>query len=213
MSVTQIGPRHRGNVEDLDRAIALHSEELALYPVGHTDRSSTLGNLANELSTRFDHRGDAEDLDQAIALHRESLALRPHDPRRSMVHGSLATVYLSFHRSRLDGTGGSGEDTDSLNVAMHHFKAAAEDWNGVVEEIRKIEGFSRFLLPPYSPISKRQLVMGLSSCSLQAGRLAMPLLSHTSNPFSVQLPTNLRKFQRLELVLRGAIERGTSARV
>jgi hypothetical protein len=23
-----------------------------------------------------------------------------------------------------------------------------ENWNGVVEEIRKIEGFSRFLLPP-----------------------------------------------------------------
>ncbi|KAG2741644.1 hypothetical protein P692DRAFT_20750279, partial [Suillus brevipes Sb2] len=42
-----------------------------------------------------------------------------------MVHGSLATVYLSLHRSGLDGTGGPGEDTESLNVAMHHLKAAA----------------------------------------------------------------------------------------
>jgi CHAT domain-containing protein len=51
--------------------------------------------------------------------------LTPHDPRRLIVHRSLATVYLSFHRSGLDGTGSPGEDNDSLNVAMHHFKKAA----------------------------------------------------------------------------------------
>ncbi|KAG2741922.1 hypothetical protein P692DRAFT_20749675, partial [Suillus brevipes Sb2] len=153
---------------DLDQAIALHREALALHPVGHTDRSMSLNNFANRLSTRFDYRGDAEDLDQAIALHREALALRPvghpdrptslitlaidlstrcdhqgntegldesrenlrcaltlstqHDPRRLKVHESLATVYLSFHRS---GLGVPGEDTDSLNVVMHHLKAAA----------------------------------------------------------------------------------------
>jgi hypothetical protein len=94
-------------------------------PVGHRDRSSLLHNLANELSTRFDHRGNAEDLNES----RENLCcaltlLTQHDPRRSMIHESLASVYLSFHSSRLDGTG-SGEDTDSLNAAMHHFKAAA----------------------------------------------------------------------------------------
>ncbi|KAG2739749.1 hypothetical protein P692DRAFT_201899725, partial [Suillus brevipes Sb2] len=162
---------HRGNAEDLDHAIALAREALVLRPVGHTDRSSSLNNLANQLSTRFDHRGNAEDLDQAIALAREALALRPvghtdrskslanlanrlstrfdhrgntedlnesrenlccaltvltqHDPRRLIAHQSLAAVYLSFHRSGLNGTGGPGEDTDSLDVAMHHFKAAA----------------------------------------------------------------------------------------
>ncbi|KAG2739836.1 hypothetical protein P692DRAFT_20754507 [Suillus brevipes Sb2] len=66
-----------GNTEDLDQAIALHSEALALAPVGHPDRSSSLHDLAVELSTRFDHRGNAEDLDEAIARDREALALRP----------------------------------------------------------------------------------------------------------------------------------------
>ncbi|KAG2156776.1 uncharacterized protein EDB93DRAFT_1101209 [Suillus bovinus] len=139
---------HRGNGEDLDQTIALYREALALRPVGRTDWSMSLNNLANRLSSRFDHRGNGEDLDQAIALHREALALRPvghkdredldearenllcaltlltqHDPRQLTVHESIAKVYLLFHRSELDGTG-AGSNTDSLNAAMHHFKAA-----------------------------------------------------------------------------------------
>ncbi|KAG2130307.1 CHAT domain-containing protein [Suillus bovinus] len=116
---------HRGNGEDLDDAIALHREALALRPVGHTDRSASLNNLANRLSSRFDHRGNGEDLDES----RENLLcaltlLTQHDPRRLIVHKSIANVYLSFRRSELDGTG-AGENTDSLNDAMHHIKAAA----------------------------------------------------------------------------------------
>jgi hypothetical protein len=62
--------------EDLDQAIALQREALALHPVDHTYyRSSSLNNLATHLSTRFYHRGNAEDLDQAIALARDALAL------------------------------------------------------------------------------------------------------------------------------------------
>ncbi|KAG1735366.1 CHAT domain-containing protein [Suillus occidentalis] len=125
---------HRGNAEDLDQAIALHRGALALCPVGHIDRSMFLGNLAIQLSTRCNHRANAEDLIES----RENLCcgltmLTQHDPRRLKVHGSLATVYLSFHRSGLDGiggTGGPGEDTDSLNAAMHHFKAAANSAPG-----------------------------------------------------------------------------------
>ncbi|KAG1718134.1 hypothetical protein EDB19DRAFT_1838547, partial [Suillus lakei] len=113
---------HRGNDEDLDQAIALQREALALRPFSHTDRSASLDNLASALSTRFKHRGNDEDLDEAIALHREALALRP-------VHVSLATVYLSFHHSGLHGTS-PGKDTDSLDVAMHHLKAAGNVVSG-----------------------------------------------------------------------------------
>ncbi|KAG1717587.1 CHAT domain-containing protein [Suillus occidentalis] len=117
---------HRGNAEDLDEAIALQREALALRPVGHTGRSSSLNNLANQLSIRFDHRGNAEDLNES----RENLCcaltlLTQHDPFRLKVHVSLAIVYLSFHCSGLDGSGSPGEDTDSLNAAMCHVKAAA----------------------------------------------------------------------------------------
>ncbi|KIK33128.1 hypothetical protein CY34DRAFT_100157, partial [Suillus luteus UH-Slu-Lm8-n1] len=115
----------RGNPEDLDQAIALDREALALRPVGHLDRSSSLVNLANKLSTRFDHRGNAEDINESRENLRYALTLlTQHDPRRLMVHRSLATVYLSFHRSGLDGAD-PGEDIESLNVGMHHFKAAA----------------------------------------------------------------------------------------
>ncbi|KIK39525.1 hypothetical protein CY34DRAFT_89051 [Suillus luteus UH-Slu-Lm8-n1] len=117
---------HRGNAEDLEESIALHREALALRPVGHTDRPMSLNNLANGLSTRFDHRGDAEDLNESRENLRCALTLlTQHDPRRLMVHRSLATVYLSLHRSGLHVTGSPCEDTDSLNVAMHHFQAAA----------------------------------------------------------------------------------------
>ncbi|KAG1837334.1 TPR-like protein [Suillus subalutaceus] len=141
---------HRGNVEDLDEAIALQREALALCPVGHTDRSKSLNHLAIYLSTRFDHRGNAEGLDEAIALQREALALCPvgHTDQSASLN-NLATqlstrgnakdlnesrdnlrcaLTLSMqHDSRqlqgLDGTV-PGEDTNNMNAAMHHFKAA-----------------------------------------------------------------------------------------
>ncbi|KAG2136549.1 CHAT domain-containing protein [Suillus bovinus] len=148
---------HRGNDEDLDQAIALHREALALLSVGHANRSTALNNLAAQLSFRFKHRGNDEDLDQAIALYREALALRPvgHTDRSMSLKNlanqlsarfhhqhnredleesrepmlSLARVCLSFYRSSLGDTS-AGEDTDSLNAAMHHFRAAANIVSG-----------------------------------------------------------------------------------
>ncbi|KAG1717671.1 CHAT domain-containing protein [Suillus lakei] len=116
--------RHRGNDGDLDEAIALHREALALSPVGHTDRFMSLQNLANQLSTRFDQRRNREDLDES----RENLCcaltlLTQHHPFQLKVYLSLATVHLSLYHPGLDGTS-PGEDIDSLNVAMHHLKAA-----------------------------------------------------------------------------------------
>ncbi|KAG1724862.1 CHAT domain-containing protein [Suillus lakei] len=114
--------QHRGNDEDLDRGIALHREALALCPVGHKDWSSSLCNLASQLSTRFEHRRNEGDLTES----REHLCcalilLTQHDPRQLRVNSSLADVYLSFYRS----SPGPGEDTDSLDAAMYHLKAAA----------------------------------------------------------------------------------------
>ncbi|KAG2337380.1 hypothetical protein BDR05DRAFT_993055 [Suillus weaverae] len=122
--------KHRSNPEDLDQAIALDREALALRPVGHPDQSMSLANLADKLSTRFEHQNNREDLDESREnLCRASTLLTQHDPRQLAVHGSLAKVYLSFHQSGLDDTG-AGEDTDSLNAAMHHLKAAANVVSG-----------------------------------------------------------------------------------
>ncbi|KAG2141387.1 CHAT domain-containing protein [Suillus bovinus] len=121
---------HRSSDEDLDQAIALHREALALRPVGHTERFMSLNNLANRLSTRFEHQHNREDLDESREKLRCALTLlTQHDPRQLGVHRSLAKVYMLFHQSGLDGTG-TGEDTDSLNVAMHHHKVAANVVSG-----------------------------------------------------------------------------------
>ncbi|KAG1858279.1 CHAT domain-containing protein [Suillus tomentosus] len=116
---------HQGNDEDLDQAIALHREALALCPVGHTYQPVALNRLASQLSTRFEHQCNKEDLDES----RENLChaltlLTQHDPRQLAVHGSLAEVYLLLHRSGIAITS-TGENTDSLNAAMYHIKAAA----------------------------------------------------------------------------------------
>jgi hypothetical protein len=116
---------HQSNVEDLDEAISLSREVLAVCPVGHTLRSSSSHNLAVRLFTHLDHRGNAEDLSNSRENLRCALTLlTQHDIARSKAHASLALVYLSFDRSGLDSTS-LGEDSGSLNAAMHHFKEAA----------------------------------------------------------------------------------------
>jgi hypothetical protein len=52
----------QGNDEDLNQAIALHREALALRPIGHTHRPMSLNNLALLFSTRFKQRGNDGDL-------------------------------------------------------------------------------------------------------------------------------------------------------
>ncbi|KAG2151641.1 CHAT domain-containing protein [Suillus bovinus] len=128
---------HRGNDEDLDRAIALHREALALCPIGHTDRLASLCNLANRLSSRFDCRGNDKDLDESREHLRYALTvLTEHHPLQLLVHRSLAKVYMSFHRSGLDDTV-TGDDSDSLNAAMYHLKAAANvDSAGLLSRLR-----------------------------------------------------------------------------
>ncbi|KAG1835162.1 TPR-like protein, partial [Suillus variegatus] len=116
---------HRNKDEDLDEAIALNREALALRPIGHTGRSKSLNNLATQLFTRFEHQSNREDLDESRENLRCALTLlTQHDPRQLVLQQSLARVYLLSHRSSLDATG-AVENTDSLNVAMHHLKAAA----------------------------------------------------------------------------------------
>ncbi|KAG1747723.1 CHAT domain-containing protein [Suillus lakei] len=118
---------HRGNDEDLDQAIALQREALVLRPVGHPDRSESLNNLATQLFTCFKHRRNEEDLNESREHLRCALTLlTQHHPRQLRVNTSLADVYLLFYRSNP----GPGQDTDSLDAAMHHLKAAANVVSG-----------------------------------------------------------------------------------
>lgn len=85
------------------------------------------------------------------------------------------------------------------------YRRLVEDWNGAVEEIRKIEGFSRFLLSPvFSDLQDAAcdgpiivLVATKSSCDVI-------IIPHKQSPTSIQLPTNFEKLQRLVLALKEA---------
>ena len=64
-------------MEDLNEAVVLDRDALALHPPGHPYRSICLSNLAVHLSTRSHQLGVMEDLNEAIVLAREALALCP----------------------------------------------------------------------------------------------------------------------------------------
>ncbi|KAG1791599.1 CHAT domain-containing protein [Suillus plorans] len=130
---------HRGNDEDLDQAIALQREALALCPVGHTDRSTSLNNLANQLSSRFKHRANDEDLDEAMALLREALALRPvGDSDRSSLLINLAVQLSSHFKHRAN-----DEDLDEA-IELHR-KALALCPVGHTDRSRSLNNLARLL--------------------------------------------------------------------
>ncbi|KAG1853101.1 hypothetical protein F4604DRAFT_1933373 [Suillus subluteus] len=168
---------HRGNDEDLDQAITLQREALALHPVGHTDQSSSLNNLATQLSSHFSHRGNNEDLDQAITLSREALALRP-------VGHTDWSLPLETSAS------------SSINLLRMIEKQPQELI--AVEEIRKIEGFSRFLLPPLfsnlQDAARDGPIIVLITSKLSCDAIVIP---HKQAPTKIPLPTNLEKLRTL----------------
>jgi hypothetical protein len=66
-----------GSSKDLDEAIDLHCQALALCPPPHPDHSSSLNNLSNALQTCFEQLGFSKDLGEAIDLNCQALALHP----------------------------------------------------------------------------------------------------------------------------------------
>jgi len=83
-------------------------------------------------------------------------------------------------------------------VEEARYRRLVKDWNRVVEEIRKIEGFSRFLLPPlFSDLQDAArdgpiivLIASKSSCDAI-------IIPHKQPPIKIPLPTNLEKLQIL----------------
>ncbi|KAG1870207.1 CHAT domain-containing protein [Suillus subalutaceus] len=92
------------------------------------------------------------------------------------------------------------EGTPRVDVEAEatRYRRLVEDWNRAVEEIRKIEDFSRFLLPPmFSDLQDAArdgpiivLIASKSSCDAI-------IIPHKQPPTSIQLSTNLEKLQML----------------
>ncbi|KAG2746789.1 hypothetical protein P692DRAFT_201773836 [Suillus brevipes Sb2] len=91
-----------------------------------------------------------------------------------------------------------GTQIVDVEAADARYRRLVEDWNGVVEEIRKVEGFSRFLLPPmFTDLQEAArdgpiiiLIASESSCDAI-------IIPKKQSPTSIRLPTNLEKLQTL----------------
>ncbi|KAG1799027.1 CHAT domain-containing protein [Suillus plorans] len=102
------------------------------------------------------------------------------------------------------------EGTPRVNVEAEEtrYRRLVQDWNGTIEEIRKINGFSRFLLPPlFSNLQDAArdgpivvLIASESSCNAI-------IIPHQQPPTSIQLPANFEKLTRLVLALREAVQK------
>ena len=87
----------RGQVEDVNEAITLHREARRLFSAPHSDRSSSLNNLATALHARFAKTGQIKDVDETIVLHRKAFGLRPvPHPKRSQSLNNLANVLVTI---------------------------------------------------------------------------------------------------------------------
>lgn len=104
-----------GTMNDVQEAIRLHREALALCPPGHRDRSMTLHNLGYTSIVCFRDTGDVSHLEDAAKMHVEGLELRgeghPERPRSLL---SLGTVLL--HRYYQLG------DTRDLNEGIRMYQ-------------------------------------------------------------------------------------------
>ncbi|KAG2742671.1 hypothetical protein P692DRAFT_20879389 [Suillus brevipes Sb2] len=103
--------------------------------------------------------------------------------------------------------------TQSVDVEAEdtRYRRLVEDWNRVAEEIRKIETFSRFLLPPlFSDLQEAardgpiiMLIASKSTCDAI-------IIPHKQSPTSIRLPTDCEKLATLVLELREAIGKDAS---
>ena len=85
----------RGQVEDVNEAITLHREALRLFSAPHSDRSSSLNNLATALHARFEKTGQIKDVDEAIVLYRKAFGLRLYHIVKDPNHSTTLPMFLS----------------------------------------------------------------------------------------------------------------------
>jgi hypothetical protein len=86
-----------GEIEDLNQAIALHRDGLAMRPPGHPQRRMSLNNLATSLSLYVRERGPcAGEIDEVISLQREALDLLPQGHEDTSMYLSNLAINLRY---------------------------------------------------------------------------------------------------------------------
>jgi tetratricopeptide (TPR) repeat protein len=100
----------QGELNDLETAIRLHKQMLAVIPPTHIFRAITIDLVASDIGERFLRTNNPADLDEVIQLNRESLHSRPHD--RSLSLRNLAT---SLH-NRFEEKSDTGDIDEAIQL-------------------------------------------------------------------------------------------------
>ncbi|KAG1758691.1 CHAT domain-containing protein, partial [Suillus occidentalis] len=160
------------DIEVLNEAIDQHRGFLQVLELDHPERHVTLFNLSSVLCSRFTHTRKNEDIEEAIDLCQQSLEALPSlYPGQMQLHvpyvvaiylqavelmeqgrgqqWSLLAKFSELNRC-LAGAQGSAGSTDraAADCAATEYRKLTGQWEAAMVEIRNIQGFSRFLLPP-----------------------------------------------------------------
>ncbi|KAJ7679579.1 hypothetical protein B0H17DRAFT_1077745 [Mycena rosella] len=97
-SSVQIRFEQEDGPEDIDQAIQLQRDSLALHPPSDPDCGKSLNNLAVVVANRFARLGESQDINEAIKLLREALALHPppHPNRGNSLYNLANTLWTRF---------------------------------------------------------------------------------------------------------------------
>ncbi|KAG1841918.1 CHAT domain-containing protein [Suillus subalutaceus] len=138
--------------ELLDRHLATRSSIVARHEATSTfRRARTLSVDAASCATRLDNLRDAIELVEQGRGQQWSLASRLRSPIEDLEskNANLAHEFLELSR-RLSGAQASAGSVDraAADRAVILYRRLQEQWGAVVAEIRNLESFSRFLLPP-----------------------------------------------------------------
>jgi len=102
---------------DLEQKITSYRKALTVQPLGHPDRDSSLGDLADAVLTRYRQSGRVEDLKDSITYNSEALTLRPRGhPDHSTSLINLALAVLTRYQQ-------SGKMEDLNNVITYNREA------------------------------------------------------------------------------------------
>ncbi|KAG1859842.1 CHAT domain-containing protein [Suillus subluteus] len=204
-----------------------NGEVLALHPVGHTDsllwvchaaqhRHNTdleayatsmqlLDAYMSAMASVPSCHSAMKDFPHTLAVDAAACALRSGDVHCAveLLEQGRTVIWTQMTRlcTPLDSLQTHGDHAVGLIKRFRDLSSLLDkppNWNRAVEEIRKIEGFSCFLLPPlfsdlqdaahYGPII--MLIASKSSCNAI-------IILHKQPPTKIPLPTNLEKLQTL----------------
>jgi len=102
--------------EDLEEAMALEVQVIAMFPPGSPHAALATGNLGQSLFHRYTRTSDPDDLDESVRLLTEAVAGLPkHLPEWVGIAHGLATVLNTRHQH-------TGHDADDLDRAIELFE-------------------------------------------------------------------------------------------